>query len=393
MRPMPKDVLADLISRPCLPGLPNAPVADAVAGWLEGFGLTVTRIPHPDGTRVNLFASIGPVDRAGIVLSGHMDVVSVEGQDWASDPFALTEREGRLYGRGASDMKGYLACMIAAVPMFQAARLRRPVHLAFSFDEEIGCRGVPYLIDALPSLCAPPAGCIVGEPSEMRPVLSHKGKLAVEIALSGQAAHSSEPARGVNALYAAAALAMKVRTAAEEIAAHGARDARFAPDHSTLVAGVLRAGTAVNIIPDAASLSLELRTIPADDADSLLDPVLAQAEALVQAGMALGLRVTELARYPALPPEAGELAARLSGWTGQPVRQSVSYGTEAGLFHAAGIASVICGPGSIARAHRADEYITEGELATCMAMFARLAADLREEAATLVPGRERGGEI
>lgn len=374
--PTPRTVLADLIRHACLPGLPNAPVADAVAGWLEGFGLTVARVPHPSGDRVNLFATIGPADRAGVVLSGHMDVVSVEGQDWTSDPFTLTERDGRLYGRGASDMKGYLACMIAAVPMFRRAGLKRPVHLAFSFDEEIGCRGVPYLIAALPSLCAPPAGCIVGEPSDMQPVLSHKGKLAVEIAFAGRAAHSSDPAQGVNALYAAAALAVGVREAAEAIARDGRRDARFAPDHSTLVAGVLRAGTAVNIIPDAAALSLELRTVPGEDADSLLDPVLARAEALVQAGAALSLRVTELARYPALPPDAMDLAARLAGWTGQSVRQSVSYGTEAGLFHAAGIASVICGPGSITRAHRPDEYITEGEMAACMAMFARLAADL-----------------
>ncbi|MCU0905914.1 MAG: acetylornithine deacetylase [Rhodobacteraceae bacterium] len=374
----PDEILAALVACPCLPGRPNAAIADWIAGRLEGSGLRVHRLPGPEGDRVNLMASIGPVDRPGIVLSGHMDVVPVDGQVWASDPFRLTPRDGRLHGRGTTDMKGFLACMIAAVPLFRARALTRPVHLAFSYDEEIGCRGVPHLIAALPALCAPPAGAIIGEPSGMQPVLSHKGKLAVEVALTGRAAHSSQPDAGVNALYAAAALASAVERAAEALARHGTRDARFAPDHSTLVAGVMQAGTAVNIIPDRATLSLEVRTIPADDAGSILDPILAQAEALVAEGRALSATVTELARYPALPPEATDLAAQLADWTGQRPRQAVSYGTEAGLFHAAGIASVICGPGDIARAHRPDEYITPAELQDCMAMLSRLADHLAQ---------------
>lgn len=376
--PSPQQILSDLVALPCLPGQPNATIADAITAWLQGVGLHVHRIPGPEGDRVNLFASIGPLDQPGIVLSGHMDVVPVAGQSWTGDPFRLTPRDGRLYGRGTTDMKGFVACMIAAVPLFQRAGLRRPVHLALSYDEEIGCRGVPHLIAALPGLCALPAGCIVGEPSGMQPVLSHKGKLAVEVALTGRAAHSSDPAAGVNALYAAASLAQRVQQAAEALSRHGQRDARFAPDHSTLVAGVLRAGTAVNIIPDHATLAMEVRTIPGERADSVMDPVLAAAEALVAAGAALSHSVTELARYPALPPEAQSLAAQLAAWTGQSPRQSVSYGTEAGLFHAAGIPSVICGPGDIARAHRPDEYITGPELDACMAMMARLAAELSQ---------------
>ena len=376
--PSPQQILSDLVALPCLPGQPNAAIADAITAWLQGFGLHVHRIPGPEGDRVNLFASIGPLDQPGIVLSGHMDVVPVAGQSWTGDPFRLTPRDGRLYGRGTTDMKGFVACMIAAVPLFQRAGLRRPVHLALSYDEEIGCRGVPHLIAALPRLCAPPEGAIIGEPSGMQPVLSHKGKLAVEVALTGRAAHSSDPAAGVNALYAAAALAQRVQQAAEALSRHGQRDARFAPDHSTLVAGVLRAGTAVNIIPDHATLAMEVRTIPGERADSVMDPVLAAAEALVAAGAALSHSVTELARYPALPPEAQSLAAQLAAWTGQSPRQSVSYGTEAGLFHAAGIPSVICGPGDIARAHRPDEYITGPELDACMAMMARLAAELSQ---------------
>lgn len=374
--PTAQDILAELVAQPCLPGKPNGPIADLVTARLEALGLRVHRIPMPEGDRVNLFASIGPVDRPGIVLSGHMDVVPVAGQDWASDPFVLTARNGRLYGRGTTDMKGYLACMIASVPVFQAARLTRPIHLAFSCDEEIGCRGVPHLIAALPRLCAPPEGCIVGEPSAMRPVLSHKGKLAMEVTFAGRAAHSSDPGAGVNALYAAASLAGAIDSLAQDIARNGPHDPRFAPAHSTLVAGVLSAGVAVNIIPDRASLSFELRTIPGCDPDAVLAPLMAHARAQVATGRALECTVTERARYPALPPEATALAAGIAGWTGQDVLQSVSYGTEAGLFHAAGIASVICGPGDIARAHRPDEYITPEELGACMAMFERLAARL-----------------
>ena len=372
----PEAILAALVALPCLPGQPNAPIADWITDQLVDMGVTVNRLPGPEADRVNLFASIGPVDQPGFVLSGHMDVVPTTGQDWSSDPFRLTARDGRLYGRGATDMKGFLACMIAAVPLFQQAALRRPVHLAFSYDEEIGCRGAPHLIAALPQLCSHPAGAIIGEPSAMQPVLSHKGKLAIEVALTGRAAHSSDPAAGVNALYAVASLADGVRQAADMLARHGTRDARFCPDHSTLVAGLMQAGTAVNIIPDRANLSLEVRTIPGDCADRIMDPVLALAEGMVAQGRALSCSVTELSRYPALPPEATTLAARLSNWTGQPIRQAVSYGTEAGLFHAAGIPSVVCGPGDIARAHRPDEYITQAELQACMAMLARLADHL-----------------
>lgn len=376
--PTAQEILAELVAIPGLPGQSNIAMADAVTARLTGLGLRVRRLPGPAPDRVNLFASIGPADRPGVILSGHMDVVPVEGQAWTTDPFRLTRRDGRLYGRGTTDMKGFLACMLAAVPLFQAKALRRPVHLAFSCDEEIGCRGVPYLIRALPDLCALPEACIVGEPSAMQPVLSHKGKLAVEIAFTGRPAHSSDPGAGLNALYAAACLARMVERAAMGLARGPRRDGRFAPDHSTLVAGVLRAGTAVNIIPDHARLALEARLIPGDAADAVMAPILAAAKAMVAKGRALACEITELSRYPALPPEAPDLAARLSGWTGQAVRQSVSYGTEAGLFHAAGIPSVICGPGEIGRAHRPDEYITEAELSGCMAMLARLAEDLAQ---------------
>ena len=374
----PSPILAALVEKGCLPGQSNHAIADYIRSWLEDKGIHVAIIPGPEGDRVNLLATIGPRDVPGILLSGHMDVVPVEGQAWSSPPFCLTECHGRLIGRGASDMKGFLACMMAAVPLFCAADLKRPVHLAFSYDEEIGCRGVPHLIARLPDLVAMPMAAIIGEPSNLQPVLSHKGKLAIEISLDGRAAHSSNPDAGLNALYAAAELVRTVEHAAHAQALHGLRDPRFVPPHSTLVAGVLHAGTAVNIIPDRAILQLETRVVPGDDADALLRPILARTDELLFQGRVAGVNIRELARYPALPPDAGDLAGLVSSWTGKPMIPAVSYGTEAGLFHAAGIPSVICGPGSIDRAHRPNEYILTEELSECMAMLSKLAAHMSQ---------------
>ncbi|MCE3250069.1 MAG: acetylornithine deacetylase, partial [Geminicoccaceae bacterium] len=320
----------------------------------------------PEGDRSNLFATIGPRDRPGYILSGHMDVVPVEGQVWATDPFRLSPDGERLFGRGTTDMKGFLACVLAMVPEFLAMPLARPVHLAFSYDEEIGCRGAPHLIERLPSLCAQPAGCIVGEPTEMRPVLSHKGKQAVELVIEGRAGHSSNPALGENALYPAAEVLFFVRDLAARLAAEGPFDERFSPPHTTLQAGVVHGGSAVNIIPDRASVEIEVRSVPG------LAPDRAKAE-----GRQLRVSHRELASYPALPPpEDRALADLMERLTGHAALASVSYGTEAGLFHAAGIPAIVCGPGAIARAHRANEYVLKSELAACRDMLRGLGAVL-----------------
>ncbi|MCD6016827.1 MAG: acetylornithine deacetylase, partial [Solirubrobacterales bacterium] len=243
-----ESILADLVAFPSLPATPNAAIVDRVRAELARHGVESAVIAGPEGDRSNLFATIGPRDRPGYILSGHMDVVPVEGQVWATDPFRLSPDGERLFGRGTTDMKGFLACVLAMVPEFLAMPLARPVHLAFSYDEEIGCRGAPHLIERLPSLCAQPAGCIVGEPTEMRPVLSHKGKQAVELVIEGRAGHSSNPALGENALYPAAELLLFVRDLAARFAAEGPFDERFSPPHTTLQAGVVHGGSAVNII-------------------------------------------------------------------------------------------------------------------------------------------------
>ncbi|MBJ2152849.1 acetylornithine deacetylase [Paracoccus sp. IB05] len=369
-------ILADLVGIASLPGTPNAEVTDCLASELARPGVRFTTIKGPEGDRTNVFASIGPADRPGYILSGHSDVVPVAGQDWATDPFRLTAQGDRLYGRGTTDMKGFVACMLALVPEFLAMDLARPVHIAVSYDEEIGCRGVGHMIAALPGLCGPPMGCIVGEPSDLHPVLSHKGKLAAAVQFTGRPGHSSDPRLGLNAIYPAAELTLVLRDLAAQLEVEGPFDPQFSPAWSTLQAGVIQGGQAVNIIPALARLEFEVRTIPGVSPVDIAALVRAAAERIA-ADQRLGLAWEELSSYPALPPpEDPGLASLLSRLSGRAVQQSVSYGTEAGLFHAAGVPSVICGPGSITRAHRADEFITKSELGDCLSLLRRTVSEL-----------------
>jgi acetylornithine deacetylase len=384
-----ESILADLVAIPSLPGTPNAAIVERVRAELARHGVESAMIPGPEGDRSNLFATIGPRDRPGYILSGHMDVVSTEGQAWATDPFRLASDGARLWGRGTTDMKGFLACVLAMVPEFLAMPLERPLHIAFSYDEEIGCRGVSHLIERLPYLCERPAGCIVGEPTEMRPVLSHKGKQALELVIEGRAGHSSNPALGENALYPAAEVLLFVRDLAARLAAEGPFDGRFRPPHATIQAGVVRGGTAVNIIPDRASVEIEVRSVPGLLPAAVTAEVVAELAAIADRATAAGrhLRIShrELSSYPALPPpEDRELAGLMERLTDLAALPSVSYGTEAGLFHAAGIPAIVCGPGAIARAHRANEYIQRSELEACRGMLRGLSAALSGERAPVI---------
>jgi acetylornithine deacetylase len=384
-----ESILADLVAIPSLPGTPNAAIVERVRAELARHGVESAVIPGPEGDRSNLFATIGPRVRPGYILSGHMDVVSTEGQAWATDPFRLASDGARLWGRGTTDMKGFLACVLAMVPEFLAMPLERPLHIAFSYDEEIGCRGVSHLIERLPYLCERPAGCIVGEPTEMRPVLSHKGKQALELVIEGRAGHSSNPALGENALYPAAEVLLFVRDLAARLAAEGPFDGRFRPPHATIQAGVVRGGTAVNIIPDRASVEIEVRSVPGLLPAAVTAEVVAELAAIADRATAAGrhLRIShrELSSYPALPPpEDRELVGLMERLTGLAALPSVSYGTEAGLFHAAGIPAIVCGPGAIARAHRANEYIQRSELEACRGMLRGLGVALSGERAPVI---------
>ena len=294
--------------------------------YCRAHGATVEVLPGPEGDRCNLFATVGPRDKAGYILSGHMDVVPAGEAEWSSDPFSLRSEGDRRYGRGTTDMKGFLACALAALPKLVASNLSRPIHLAFSYDEEAGCRGVPHLIAALPHLCQKPLGAIIGEPSRMQAVRAHKGKAAVRLEVIGRSGHSSQPHLGLNAVHAMAGVITKA-VAYGELLAEGPFDHNFEPPYSSLQVGVIAGGQAVNIIPDRCTADIELRAVSGTSPLSLLEPVKAELEAL----QAQDFRTIwhELSAYPALSLAADSpLAGLLAELTGKVTLAAVSYGTS-----------------------------------------------------------------
>lgn len=366
------DILDRLVAFPSVAGKPNGDIAGWIEAYLAEHGTQVTLLPGPEGDRSNLFATIGPADVPGYILSGHMDVVPAGEPQWSSPPFALRREGQHLYGRGTTDMKGFLAAALAAVPILAGLRLARPIHFAFSYDEEVGCRGVPHLIARLPDLCAKPLGVIVGEPSGMRAVRGHKGKAAARVVINGRSGHSSRPDLGLNAIHAMAGVLGAAVSEAERLT-HGPFDPTFEPAYSSLQAGVISGGQSVNIIPDTCTLDLEARAVPGVDPAGLLAPVKARAEALAAQGY--GVEWKSVSAYPALSlPHNAALAALLRELTGEAPVAAVSYGTEAGLYQAAGFDAIICGPGDIGRAHKPDEYILASELAACRRMIEALGA-------------------
>lgn len=359
----PTDLLGRLVGFPSVVGGPNGDIIGFAADYLRGHGIEPALVPGPEGDRWNLFASIGDASRPGYVLSGHLDVVPAGEPDWRADPFVLRRDGDRLIGRGACDMKGFVAAALAMVPELVAMPLSAPVHIALSYDEEAGCRGVPHLLAALPQLCAPPLGAIIGEPSGLVPVLAHKGKAALRLVATGVAGHSSRPDLGANAIHA---LLPALNAAAAQAVAlqSGPQDPRFAPPWSSLQIGTVAGGQAVNIIPDRAEAQIEARAIHGVDPRAVLEPVVAAAG---------GLAVDWLSSYPALALDGDHPLARLlAELTGATPLGAVSYGTEAGLYQQAGIPAIICGPGDIARAHRPEEYLTMAELQEACALIRRL---------------------
>lgn len=365
----PEAMLARLVGFDSVVGRPNALIVDFLRDWLGRQGVQVHIVPGPEGDRANLFASVGPVDRPGYVLSGHLDVVPATEPDWRADPFTLRSDGDRLIGRGTCDMKGFVAAALSMLPELLRMDLRAPIHLALSYDEEAGCRGVPHLLAALPGLCALPVGAIIGEPSNLVPVLAHKGKVAIRLVARGRAGHSSRPDLGQNAVHA---LVPVLAAALEQSAAlqSGPQDGRFAPPWSSLQIGTVSGGQAVNIIPDRAQAEIEARAISGIDPSDLLAPVIAAARVA-------GVGVEMVSSYPALALASDHpLATLIQRLSGQIPLGAVSYGTEAGLFQAAGIPAVICGPGDISRAHKPEEYLTGTELHATCALIRRLGESL-----------------
>jgi len=369
-----EEILAALTGFPSVVGTPNGAIVGWIADYARRTGAEVSVLPGPEGDRSNLLITIGPRDVPGYVLSGHMDVVPAGEAEWNTDPFRLHKEGGRLHGRGTTDMKGFLACALAALPKLAARDLKQPVHLAFSYDEEAGCRGVPHLLAALPGLCAKPVGAIIGEPSRMQAVRAHKGKAAARLEVIGRSGHSSRPDLGLNAVHAMAEVIVKAAAYGRALQ-EGPFDRNFEPPYSSLQVGVVSGGQAVNIIPDRCTADIELRAISGVSPVALLEPVRDELLALGAQGYSVNWQ--ELSAYPALSlPKEAPLAGLLAELTGQEPLAAVSYGTEAGLYQQAGIDAIICGPGDIARAHRPNEYIERDELDACLKMIDDLGARL-----------------
>lgn len=347
----------------------NLALIDWVADYLEGCGVRSALTRSADGAKANLYATIGPDDRGGVILSGHSDVVPVAGQAWDSDPFRLAERGDRLYGRGTADMKGFIALVLALAPRAAAGPLAVPLHLALSYDEEVGCLGAPALIAALPEGAARPRLAIIGEPSGMRVANAHKGIQFLRTRVTGREAHSSLPERGVNAIAAAAEIIGEIGRLAALCRAAAAADSRFDPPYTSFNIGRIAGGAAVNIIARDCVFEWEFRAVPGEDAAALrrwiddfvardLLPRLRAGHPDAAVSTETAAAVPPLVPDPASPAEA--LARALSG-AGETT--TIAFATEAGLFQAAGIPAIVCGPGSIAVAHQSNEYITRAELA------------------------------
>ncbi|MBB2200064.1 acetylornithine deacetylase [Gluconacetobacter tumulisoli] len=374
------DFLARLVAFPTISRQTNLPLLDWVEGELAGTGARIRRLPGDAPGRGSLLATIGPDRDDGIVLSAHSDVVPVAGQDWTSDPFELTERDGRLYGRGSSDMKGFLACMLTAA--HEAARrpaLARPLHLAVSYDEEIGCVGVRSLLRQLRDDGFRAGGCVVGEPTDLQVAVGHKGKVAATITCTGRAAHSANPYLGRNAILMAADMVRAIEALQHDLERDGARADGYAVPFGTVQVGIIQGGTALNIVPDRCTVAFEMRLLPGDDPAPYLERLRQAAARIVgerapASGTGGEIAITVDNAYPGLVPDTGsDICALGLAAAGRNEVVSVDFGTEAGLFQEQlGLPCIICGPGSIDRAHKPDEYVTRAELAEGDRFLARV---------------------
>lgn len=370
-----EQILERLISFPTVSRDSNLALIEYVRDFLASCGVRAKLYGDASGRKANLYAVVGPRDRGGVLLSGHTDVVPVDGQRWTSDPFNLVERGGRLYARGAADMKGFIACALRAAQLATERELRIPLQLAFSYDEEVGCVGVRSLIDDMATWAHRPQFCIVGEPTLLRPAIGHKGKTALAATCRGHAAHSASPGRGVNAIYMATELVDKIRVRQSSIEAGGVRDDAYEVPYTTLHVGVVRGGTVLNIVPARCDLEFEIRNLPEDDASQIVAGMRADAAAIAGAverddvDVGIDLEVTN--EYPPLDtPADAEVVALVAALTGQHERIKVGFGSEGGLFsERLGVPTVVCGPGSIDQAHKPDEYIERDQLHRCDAMM------------------------
>ena len=376
------DILGTLVAFDTTSRLSNLALIEWVEAYLAGLGVASRRVPNHDGTKSNLMASIGPAVPGGVVLSGHTDVVPVDGQPWSSDPFVLTPRDGRLYGRGTCDMKGFLALALAAIPDLVAAELKAPVHLAFSYDEEVGCLGAPDMIAVIASELPRPALVVVGEPTDMVAVRGHKGIASFRVTVTGREAHSSLTHLGVSANMFAIKLMSHLVALSERLEREADPASLFTPKGATLTIGQVNGGTAVNILARECVFIFDLRMPAGLDAKAILADFFALAQTLdaeiKTKAPEGGVRVETRSMTPPFAPEengaAEAFARRIAGDNGPP--RVVPYAAEAGQFQGAGFSTVICGPGSIDQAHQPDEFVEISQMERGAAFMRRLIEDL-----------------
>ncbi|MGF6308082.1 acetylornithine deacetylase [Bradyrhizobium sp. i1.8.4] len=376
-----RKLLADLVAFDTVSDRSNLPLIDYIERYLASLGVGSQRIVDETGQKSSLWVTVGPEDRAGLVLSGHTDVVPVAGQDWTHNPFELVEHDGRLYGRGATDMKGFVAVCLAMVPEMLAADLKTPIHLAISYDEEIGCVGVRPMLREVARRPVKPLGCFVGEPTQMQVIIGHKGKHGVRATFRGLARHSSIAPDGVNAIEYAADLITEIRRRASLLAADAERDGLYDVPHSTLLTSIVHGGAALNIVPDSCVVEFECRGIGITESRQVTDAIIAWAKTEIEPAMRkrhpeCGIDFEEILDYPALDTAADAAIVTLAKqFAGRNDHAKVAFGTEASLFVSmADVPSVVIGPGSIAQAHTPDEFVEMSQLEACGGFIARLIA-------------------
>ena len=377
-----KVILGDLIAFPTISADSNLDLIAYAAERLADCGARVKISKDETGTKANLFASLGPDIDGGIVLSGHSDVVPVAGQDWTSDPFKMIERDGKLFGRGSCDMKGFIAASLALAPEFAALDLKRPVHFAFTYDEEVGCLGGKALVQEIQAAGLRPAAAIIGEPTSMRVIEGHKGCHEYTTEFAGLAGHASLPHLGVNAVEYAVRYIGRLMELREELKNSTPKASRFVPPYSTIQIGLITGGVAHNVIADNCTFGWDFRPVQKSDVDYVQrhvrefaeDELLpAMREIYPQASITTRVVGEVDGLEPAEESEARDIVMELTGSFETDV---VSFGTEAGLFQEAGISAVICGPGSIEQAHKADEFVSLEQMQSCLDMLDGLKAKL-----------------
>lgn len=369
-------MLARLVGFDTTSARSNVALMDFVRAELAAHGVE-SRVMVEEG-KANLHAIIGPRVEGGIALSAHVDCVPVDGQDWLADPFTLREDGEKLIGRGSTDMKGFLACILAMLPEFTGADLARPFHLCLTHDEETSFRGAARLMDELAHEAPPPAFCIVGEPSSMAPVIAHKGYASWDVVFTGLSGHSSRAHETANALMAAAEAVAWLKAEARHFLREGRRVEGFEPPYTTIHAGTFHSGTVLNIVPDRAAFTFEIRAVPGDDSDAILARFVAHVEGAILPELRAVYPASEmrLSVRAAAPPlglaEAHPLVLLAQRASGRNAAGFVSYGTEAGYYQRAGIPAIVCGPGDIAQAHQPEEFITTAQLLACCDFLGRL---------------------